>query len=181
MNALEALNGGVDGSMGGIITDNTCILQGPFRRGLYRPVTGFCLRREALTEHVMPSAAEYMDIIDSDSDYGAVWSQLSVAHGNGHTVIGANMGSGGLSPDDPMFYLHHSFVDYLWSLWANCHDHEGAEHQSFSSAYSGDVELVMAFPGTDIPDIAVKDTTDITSYIGGGYTFEKGPFWENIS
>ena len=28
------------------------------------------------------------------------------------------------SPDDPLFYLHHAFIDYHWALWQDCNDYD---------------------------------------------------------
>lgn len=40
-------------------------------------------------------------------------------HNNGHMFIGSNGGTMGMmiSPNDPMFYLHHCMVDKEWSDW----------------------------------------------------------------
>ena len=28
------------------------------------------------------------------------------------------------SPDDPIFYLLHAFVDFTWAVWQDCHDYD---------------------------------------------------------
>ncbi len=38
-------------------------------------------------------------------------------HGLGHLYIGGDMASGGMPPNDPMFFLHHTNVDRLWAMW----------------------------------------------------------------
>ncbi|KAF9892078.1 hypothetical protein FE257_002484 [Aspergillus nanangensis] len=41
------------------------------------------------------------------------------AHGGGHQGIGGDMGDLFSSPQDPIFMLHHSMVDRVWTLWQN--------------------------------------------------------------
>lgn len=38
-------------------------------------------------------------------------------HGKGHYYIGGTMASGGGTPNDPMFFLHHANIDRLWAEW----------------------------------------------------------------
>lgn len=40
----------------------------------------------------------------------------SSTHNSGHNFIGGHM-SGGFSPNDPIFWLHHANVDRLWANW----------------------------------------------------------------
>jgi len=37
-------------------------------------------------------------------------------HNNVHAWVGGEM-LAGTSPDDPVFFLHHCFIDYIWSKW----------------------------------------------------------------
>ena len=67
------------------------------------------------------------------------------------------------SPDDPLFYLHHNFVDYVWGLWQDCNGYDGVEHTSQSDMYWGDVETWLRYGSASeyVPSVQVKDTTDI--------------------
>ena len=38
-------------------------------------------------------------------------------HAYGHNGIGATMGAVWGSPGDPIFFLHHAFVDRMWRKW----------------------------------------------------------------
>ena len=38
-------------------------------------------------------------------------------HGLGHNAVGAVMGDVASSPGDPIFFLHHAFVDRMWRKW----------------------------------------------------------------
>jgi len=44
------------------------------------------------------------------------------AHANGGWVMGHM--SGFLSPYDPIFFMHHGFIDFLWSKWQRVHVNE---------------------------------------------------------
>jgi tyrosinase len=44
------------------------------------------------------------------------WQIVSATHNTGHNLIGGHM-SGGFSPNDPTFWLHHANVDRLWATW----------------------------------------------------------------
>ena len=44
-------------------------------------------------------------------------------HSTPHMVIGGNMTGGG-SPNDPVFFLHHANVDRLWAWWQKLHPDE---------------------------------------------------------
>ena len=44
--------------------------------------------------------------------------RLEYWHDRGHNFIGGTMGSSS-SPRDPIFFLHHNFVDKLWQDWYN--------------------------------------------------------------
>lgn len=42
---------------------------------------------------------------------------VEIVHGLPHIAIGGDMEDGFHSPSDPVFYLHHSFVDKIWRDW----------------------------------------------------------------
>jgi len=39
------------------------------------------------------------------------------------------------SPQDPLFFSHHAFIDKLWSVWQDCHD----AHEDEAKMFTGDV------------------------------------------
>ena len=137
------LNSGLGGH--GDPMDGYCLIDGPFRKGQYFPYECFegrfndstdcCLRRNVCGNNEtgcwMASISEHMDIINTWSFYGddnnvSWWNDdgfrealESGPHGTAHLMIGGNghLGDIGASPDDPIFYLLHSFVDFNWALW----------------------------------------------------------------
>ncbi|EPB69924.1 common central domain of tyrosinase [Ancylostoma ceylanicum] len=42
---------------------------------------------------------------------------LEYTHGNGHIFVGGDMFNTATSANDPLFYLHHCFIDYIWEQW----------------------------------------------------------------
>jgi len=49
-----------------------------------------------------------------------------VPHGDPHLLLGGDPGSMGtmFSPDDPVFYLHHSNIDRFYAIWQDCYDYD---------------------------------------------------------
>lgn len=42
---------------------------------------------------------------------------FTVLHNSVHEFVGGHMIYTAISPNDPVFFLHHAFVDYLWEMW----------------------------------------------------------------
>ncbi|TKR94013.1 hypothetical protein L596_008364 [Steinernema carpocapsae] len=49
-----------------------------------------------------------------DCPHTTDWSCLEYSHGNVHVYIGGDMFDPSTSANDPLFHLHHSFVDLIW-------------------------------------------------------------------
>uniref|UniRef100_A0A914MEB5 ShKT domain-containing protein n=1 Tax=Meloidogyne incognita TaxID=6306 RepID=A0A914MEB5_MELIC len=43
-----------------------------------------------------------------------IWNLPELTHGNVHIFVGGDMLDPRTSANDPLFYMHHSFVDYIW-------------------------------------------------------------------
>ncbi|THW47849.1 Di-copper centre-containing protein [Aureobasidium pullulans] len=40
-------------------------------------------------------------------------------HGGGHWTVGGDASDFHSSPNDPLFFLHHGMIDYIWTTWQN--------------------------------------------------------------
>jgi tyrosinase len=66
-------------------------------------------------------AATRFDIFDNE---------LAFLHGQVHNWVGGEMRNPRKSPNDPLFFLHHAFIDKVWYDWAKDHP-----SQPFPSEY----------------------------------------------
>lgn len=77
------------------------------------------IEREVDREHIeqMNAARACLD----EERFSAFTDCLEVAHDGVHQYVGGTMARISLSAGDPLFFLHHSFVDKLWSEWEAAH------------------------------------------------------------
>ena len=59
-----------------------------------------------------------------------------------HVIIGGHMRTN-YSPADPLFYLHHSNVDRIWSMWQDYWDHDTLDADDYSAPFQYDSEWGM--------------------------------------
>lgn len=57
----------------------------------------------------------------TNDDFDDFQDALNNVHGLVHVRVGGQMSSVPFAAFDPIFYLHHSNVDRLWSIWQNSH------------------------------------------------------------
>lgn len=86
-----------------------CIADGPFSH--FVP----CIQRRWNTAWPIPSFADLANILSS-TNFLQVAAQIEARHGDVHMFVGGTM-SGHASPYDPLFFLHHAFIDKLWFDW----------------------------------------------------------------
>ncbi|PJF19573.1 Tyrosinase domain-containing protein [Paramicrosporidium saccamoebae] len=90
-----------------------------YRRRLYEP---HCLVRDYNASEVTPyfPPESVSAVISSERNYTSFRELIEmVPHGLVHTSLGGATGdmSEMNSPNDPIFFLHHSMVDYIWWIW----------------------------------------------------------------
>ncbi|UMM11436.1 hypothetical protein L5515_000726 [Caenorhabditis briggsae] len=49
--------------------------------------------------------------------YRTDFNCLEYTHGNVHIFVGGDMFDTATSSNDPSFFLHHSFIDFVWEMW----------------------------------------------------------------
>jgi hypothetical protein len=64
-------------------------------------------------------------------DYEDFTGDLEDAHNRGHNWYGPVMAEIPIAPLDPIFWLHHSEVDRLWSIWQLSHPARGPEFDNW--------------------------------------------------
>ncbi|KAJ7182777.1 tyrosinase [Mycena crocata] len=107
-----------------------CVTDGPFASynlsvGPGTNVTNHCLQR-ALNDNIRGflSSARIADVTRQSTFEafrieleGAPVTETMRLHDGGHNAVGGEMGDRYSSPGDPLFYLHHAFLDKLWWQW----------------------------------------------------------------
>jgi tyrosinase len=67
----------------------------------------------------LPIAAD-LTAVKSRTTFTAFQSRLEGMHAGVHNAVGGDM-AGAASPTDPLFWLHHSNIDRIWSEWQKKH------------------------------------------------------------
>eukprot|EP01084_Bolivina_argentea_P271081 461128_1 len=185
------LNSGLGAS--GVEENNYCVEDGPFASGEYIPSTcqqeeECCLRRksspwtqsrfltpQAMLEYITDFPIYGDDNIDSKERIDGFGKRSEgTPHGRLHTVIGGSghLGSVPTAVDDPIFFLLHASVDYLWALWQDCYNYdEITEDEITSDIYTG-LGLQITDGGVIYGPSGIDDAlnfgpleNDITSFI----------------
>ena len=154
-----------------------CVPFGGFGLTAYATAQNECLKRlyDAACRYTLPAA--FVALIAGNAWYSSFLPLLeAVPHGTPHACIGGNMASVH-SSDDPIFYLHHAFVDYVWALWQSVHAYTETEKARDKHAYAGDVQQCLMFEGLDeeYATVSVADTFDLRHRYEARY--ERGEFW----
>ncbi|KAJ7489295.1 hypothetical protein FB451DRAFT_686309 [Mycena latifolia] len=155
-----------------------CVLDGPFAAynlsiGPGTNVTNHCLQR-ALNDNIRSflSGPKVADVL-GQSTFEAFRVELEGApvtssmrlHDAGHNVVGGEMADSYSSPGDPIFYLHHAFLDKLWSQWVGMNFSSRLEDMSGRSTVHPpyvnvtlDFELDMRMLA---PTVTIREVMDI--------------------
>jgi len=159
-----------------------CLADGPFAK--YTLHTGpdyentvHCLSRAINNTKSQGSAQQNIDACMKLDKYADAWPCMeNRPHQGGHQGIGGEMASAVSSPGDPIFYLHHAFLDRVWWQWQ-----EGALPARLSdfAGYTTEYEPVTGWVNATlddelnmfgiIPNATVRDLMDIR---GGRLCYE---------
>lgn len=100
-----------------------CITDGPFKDyvnpiGPYWANTDHCLKRKVNETFSARGAQHFVDDCMACPDYECARQCIQDRpHASGHGGMGAQMLDPIASPGDPLFYLHHTWMDKLWWNW----------------------------------------------------------------
>ncbi|KAJ9061200.1 hypothetical protein DSO57_1022878 [Entomophthora muscae] len=146
-----------------------CVTQGPFEKWQVNHPQQHCLRREYdMGGSISPFAStESLSFDCNEPSFSDFSLRLEIKHGNPHVGIGGN--SGDLtrmhSPNDPIFYLHHTFVDMIWEEWKQRNPDSPFEGSRFDQQVNENSVLPFF-------NITVRDTLDISRYC---YSYSRFP------
>ena len=144
--------------------DSFCMREGPFAE--WKNSKGGCLKRIGSDSYRFFSPAEVLDLIMGKEELVGGFRPAfeAGAHSRPHLFIGGAMNSFA-SPDDPIFWLHHAFVDKVWSMWQDCHNFLDPLDISATSFKPDQVDAELAYaPGVT--------TRSMWSTRNLGYTYE---------
>ncbi|KAH8201560.1 hypothetical protein TruAng_004252 [Truncatella angustata] len=100
-----------------------CVETGPFANLTLRwvqdgSVSEHCLTRRFSQRSLQAASLDNIARCSVIGNYTDAWQCFSNGpHGSGHGGVGGIMSDATLSPGDPSFYLHHSWLDKLWWDW----------------------------------------------------------------
>ncbi|KAJ9058826.1 hypothetical protein DSO57_1022098 [Entomophthora muscae] len=148
-----------DKYMGGNGGAGRCVRDGPFAYWTVGYPENHCLKRDYdQGRRLSPFSSPESILLDINTrSFSAFSMQFEIKHGRPHTNIGGN----GVdfsqmhSPNDPLFYLHHAFVDLIWDKWQQRHPDSLYE----GSRFGVEVDVTDQLAGFD--DVAIKDTFDM--------------------
>jgi len=134
---------------------------------------GGCVSRRHTPQRV-PMSQEILDILTRYRAYtsdprfriGLRYASAN-AHNSVHNMIGGTMSNTG-SCFEPLFMMHHGFIDKIWATWQSC---QGTNNfpATFADDAGGTVwSANQAMPGFSVSPMQVQD---ITSIGGRGYSY----------
>lgn len=103
--------------------ENECITDGPFASYTNQIGIGYDLQEQCIRRNINDTASAYTSDFYVDSCLAATgWEEAwtcieSWPHYGGHSGVGAQMSNPISSPGDPLFYMHHTWLDKMWADW----------------------------------------------------------------
>ncbi|KUL90519.1 hypothetical protein ZTR_00075 [Talaromyces verruculosus] len=103
-----------------------CVTDGPFANttmhiGPFQEITTYCLWRSFNEAASLWANSSAVKECNSKDNYYDMWkcvdNQTGGLHGSGHVGTGGTVADPDASPGDPLFYLHHGWIDRLWWAW----------------------------------------------------------------
>jgi tyrosinase len=118
--------------------------------------------------NVGPSQAMNMIVTNKQFLNFATWLETTM-HGIIHMFCGFSM-SQMVSPDDPLFFLHHCNVDRLYHVWIDCQGYENIPSSSITSAQYAANPTSKDNPDPNLPDYTFSSTSEMPYYWGESTT-----------
>ncbi|KAK6216346.1 hypothetical protein LQW54_003549 [Pestalotiopsis sp. IQ-011] len=147
----------------------TCIADGVFSNLTIHIGGERCLSRAVDETATAQCSTDFVNSCNSNNQYSDMEHCSEFGpHGYGHNGVGAVMSFVSISPGDPVFFMHHGFVDHSYLLWQNA-DLANRQFQvngCTDSACSSNLttDYVLSSQGLR-PEVTVNDVLDTQ----GGY------------
>ncbi|KAG8730753.1 hypothetical protein FRC11_005883 [Ceratobasidium sp. 423] len=174
---------GGDGTGKSDWADGLCVEDGPYAKFHVDYPAPHCLTRQfVLDEHVISNWTKpLVDGIMKYDTYLDFWNNTERhPHDNLHRTVSGDL-KRQYSPNDPLFFIHHSQVDRLWTLWqgrneTRLQDYAGNTIQNMTAniASLGDGLFTLGFA----PQREVESVMD-TMANGLCYTYDDAGDWGN--
>ncbi|TVY17755.1 Tyrosinase ustQ [Lachnellula arida] len=156
-----------------------CVTSGPFANrtmtvGPDEETTDYCFSRDwNNTQGVIYASQEELDYCDSYNDFGDYNPcTLQGPHSSGHGGVAGVMLDVAASPGDPIFYMHHTYLDRYWWQWQQAN---ASERLYAMSGYTTSDEPATGWVNTTLDyvmhsfDIFPNTTVGSVMDIQGGY------------
>jgi hypothetical protein len=95
-----------------------CVVDGPFKDWVTYTPGESCLQRDLHGRNTTSwmVTGTLAQLLDSAKNYDNFTTQIIVPHSTLHVSVGGDFQST-YSPGEPLFWLHHSFIDKVWYDW----------------------------------------------------------------
>lgn len=125
------------GSLANQPSSTQCINSGIARTWEARQTIGGtpCVKRAVRRSGSFTGEASMQEMIQNeplDAEFSR-WLEGS-PHASPHNFIGGHMSSM-LSPQDPLFFMHHANVDRMWGLWQDFHEYDQVSKFALTSTH----------------------------------------------
>ncbi|CAH1800671.1 unnamed protein product, partial [Owenia fusiformis] len=88
------------------------VVEGPFAN--WDATDGGKLSRTVQTfPNQLTTQADIMAVL-SGTTFAGIFGLLESIHNKVHSYVGGQMGDIDFSPNDPLFWMHHAFIDCIW-------------------------------------------------------------------
>lgn len=103
--------------------ESSCVVDGPFAGMMLSVGPGYsnelhCLSRKVNETASLMSEKVHVDACLKLPTFETAWPCIeNLPHRGGHNGVMGEMSNAVSSPGDPLFYLHHTYIDKLWWDW----------------------------------------------------------------
>jgi tyrosinase len=146
-----------------------CMSNGPFVNWTTTVGNHTCLKRLGSDTVQFDDIYQMSDLIKNNADYNASFRDTfeSGSHAYVHLFVGGSVNTKP-APDDPLFWLHHTFVDMVFAMWQDFHNYTSSENITEEQFLSSEVDIPMVY--------ANMTTRQLWSILENNYTYQVDDF-----